>query len=414
MKDWQKTFVSAFIAQVLSIVGLSFATPFLPFFVADLGVKDIGQQAFYAGLALGVTAITLGIFSPIWGILGDRFGRRKMVCRSMFGGAVVLLAMSLVRTVGQLIACRLFQGMFTGTVSASVALVASVVPEKRRGFALGMMQAAVFTGNSVGPLLGGFIADLVGYRASFRVGAVIISLGGFLVYKYTSENFRRADPKKDTPAPGFLAIMGMSGFLLGAAILFGVRFSNLITNPSFPLIVKDIIPDHPRLNSITGMLIALAGLSGAISAGLLGYLGDRWGHRRILSACCIAAAVASSGHFFVRTIGALFLARLLFGLSVAGMQPAANDMICGSVDRRFIGRAIGLATSLSMLGMLLGPILGGALAQSVGLRVPFLAAAASHIALAALISRVRIPEGTGRARPRATPAAGKPPREAPE
>lgn len=384
---WKRTFTAAFIAQVLSIVGLSFTTPFLPFFVADLGVDDIGQQAYYSGLALGVTAITLSLFSPLWGMLADRFGRKSMVCRSMFGGALVLLLLSLVRTVGQLIACRLLQGVFTGTVSASVALVAGVVPEKRRGFALGMMQAAVFTGNSVGPLLGGVLADLFGYRVSFRIGAFIIALGGLLVATAARERFQRADPRRDGPSPGFLAILATSGFLVGVLIVFSVRFSNLIVNPSFPLIVKEIIPGHPRLNSITGLLLALAGLAGAVSAGLLGHLGDRWGHRRILSVCCAAAAVASVGHFFAYRIGMLFFARLLFGLSVAGMLPAANQMICASIDRRHIGRAFGTATSLSILGSLFGPLLGGYLARTAGLRVPFLAAAAAQLLLGVLIFR---------------------------
>lgn len=395
MKNWKKTFASAFAAQVLSIVGLSFMTPFLPFFVAELGVPEIGQQAFYSGLALGATGVSLAVFLPIWGALSDRYGRKVMVCRSMFGGAGVLLLMSLVRTVGQLVACRLLQGVFTGTVSASVALVAGVVPRERRGFALGMMQAAVFIGNSIGPLMGGLVADIFGYRASFRVGAAVIFLGGLLVSLFARENFSRDRGRKREAAPGYLRILATGGFLLAVTIMFGVRFNNLVVNPSFPLIVKEIIPGHPRLGSITGFLFALAGVAGAVSAGVLGHLGDRWGTRRVLATCCFCAAVASAGHFFVGSLDELILVRAMFGLSVAGMLPAANEMICRVTDQRFIGRALGLASSLSMLGMLFGPLIGGTLARSAGLRVPFLVAAGTQVLLGVFVILARFPGKDG-------------------
>jgi MFS transporter, DHA1 family, multidrug resistance protein len=75
-----------------------------------------------SGTVLGAHGVTLCLFAPIWGILADRYGRKVMVCRSMFGGAFILVFISMVRTVEQLVACRFLQGVFTGTVSASVAL----------------------------------------------------------------------------------------------------------------------------------------------------------------------------------------------------------------------------------------------------------------------------------------------------
>ena len=56
---WKQTFTSAFIAQVLSIVGFSFAMPFLPFFIRDLGIRDPAQQAWWAGIILGATYIVM-------------------------------------------------------------------------------------------------------------------------------------------------------------------------------------------------------------------------------------------------------------------------------------------------------------------------------------------------------------------
>ncbi len=192
---WKRTFAFAFAAQFLSIVGISFCTPFLPFFVADMGVADSGEQAFWAGIVLASGALTYALFAPVWGVLADRYGRKPMVCRAMLGAAVAVFLMSFACSVPQMIFFRVLQGVFSGTLAASIALVASVVPMKRIGFALGMMQAAVFVGNAAGPLIGGVLADHFGYQDSFRIGALLTFMGGMLVVFGTREDFVRPGPK---------------------------------------------------------------------------------------------------------------------------------------------------------------------------------------------------------------------------
>ncbi|MBN1445764.1 MAG: MFS transporter [Candidatus Omnitrophica bacterium] len=384
---WKKTFVSAFVAQIFSILGFSFAIPFLPFFLSELGIHDTGQQAFWSGIALSATGFTLCIFAPLWGLLADRYGRKVMVCRAMFAGTIILLLMSVVRTAGQLVICRLLQGIFTGTNAASIALVASVTPERRSGLTLGMMQAAVFIGAALGPLFGGVFADLFGYRAAFRAGAALVFLGGLLVLLMVKENFVPPDAEKSGSSMSFKKILAVNGFLAAVAIIFGVHLSNSIINPSFPLIVKDIVPSVESLNSITGFVLAAAAIAGALSSAVLGHMGDRWGQKKILISCCIAAAFASAGHFFASSLPSLFTVRILFGLSVAGMLPAANAMIYKIIDKKAIGMAYGAATSLSMTGFALGPFFGGALASATNLRIPFLVTALFHVMLAFFIFR---------------------------
>jgi len=382
---WKKTFISTFVAQVLSMIGFSFALPFLPFFISELGTFSSGQQAFWAGVVLGASGITFTLFAPFWGILADRYGRKAMVCRSMFAGAVILFLMSIVRTVGQLVACRLFQGALTGTISASIALVASVTPEERSGFALGMMQAAAYIGTTAGPLFGGLLADIYGYRVAFQLGALIILSGGIIVLLGVKESFVPPETNEGNQSPGFRSILTTKGFLLAVMILSGVQFSNSMISPSFPLIVKDIIPSPEKLNSITGTILAASALAGAFSAALLGHIGDRIGQKKVLIICAMGTSLSSAGHFFVYNIPLLFLFRILFGLSVAGMIPAANGIIYRLIDREYIGRAYGMASSISMLGFALGTFSGGMIAKLTGLRIPFLFVSLLHIILAVMI-----------------------------
>lgn len=382
MTAWKRTFVCAFAAQVFSIIGFSFGLPFLPFFIRDLGVTDTAAQAYWSGILLAATGVTLALFAPVWGFLADRYGRKPMVIRSMLGGTLVLMLMSFSTTVGQLLALRLLQGMLTGTISASIALVASVTPQRRSGFALGMMQAAVLLGVAIGPLLGGAVADLFGYRASFRAGALIVLLGGLLVHFGAHEHF--TPPDTEQAPPSFRTLMAGSGFAIAVLILFSVRFSNTMVTPSFPIIIQEMVTSPRLLNSITGMIMAGGGCAGAVAAALLGHAGDRLGHRRIVIACSLAAAVTSAAHAFAGSIAVLAVVHLLFGLAVAGTMPAANAMIQQSTDPRHMGKAFGTASALGMIGIALGPLTGGFLASHLGLRIPFLAAALCQVLVALL------------------------------
>lgn len=385
MGRWKRTFIWAFFAQVLSIVGFAAVLPFLPLFIEELGVTSEAGQAWWAGIVMSSAGVTLVIFAPIWGVLADRYGRRLMVMRAMFAGTLIVFAMSFVQTVGQLVACRMLQGALTGTIAASVALVASVTPEHRSGFTLGMMQAAVFIGLAIGPLMGGIVADHLGYRVAFKAGALVIFFGGIMIYYGTHEDFVPRDPRHDEHRRSFKQIMFEAGFPAAVLVLFSIRFSNSMSNPAFPLIVKELLPSTPVLNSVTGSIIFCSAVAGAISAAVLGHFGDGWGHKRVLLVCSLLAAVVSLAHAAARSVFTLTVARTLFGFSVAGMIPAANALIRRTTHDSNIGKAYGMATSLSMTGLALGPFLGGWVAAAMGLRVPFIVMAVGQLAVAVIV-----------------------------
>ena len=109
----------------------------------------------------------MGVMGPIWGALGDRHGRKIMVMRAMFGGAVIISLIGFAQTVEQFAILRFIQGALTGTVAAATALVAGNAPREHLGETLGKLQLAIFLGQAFGPITGGFVADTFGYRAAF-------------------------------------------------------------------------------------------------------------------------------------------------------------------------------------------------------------------------------------------------------
>ncbi len=179
---WMRTLWIMFVAQLLSAVGFSVIFPFLPLYVQHLGSAWHWDIKLLAGLVFSSQAFTMMVASPIWGGLADRFGRKLMVERSLFGGALVLAAMAFVRSAEELVALRALQGLITGIISAANALVAATVPRQRIGYAMGVMQLGLTGGIAVGPLLGGSPCRLPGIpvRLSRHRGPVSCSgLAGY-------------------------------------------------------------------------------------------------------------------------------------------------------------------------------------------------------------------------------------------
>ena len=105
--------------------------PFLPSYVNSLGSSLGINLVFLAGAVFSSQAITMTIASPFWGTLADRFGKKSMVERAMFGGSLILLAMAFSTSAEMLVVLRAIQGFISGTVAAANALVAATAPRER-------------------------------------------------------------------------------------------------------------------------------------------------------------------------------------------------------------------------------------------------------------------------------------------
>ena len=146
-------------------------TPFLSLFLArDLGV--VGEHEI--GIRLDIFAanfLTSFLFQPLWGKLSDKYGRKIMLLRSGFGMAVVIALMGFVQNPWQLLLLRLLNGTISGFNPAAVALISGTTPKDRMGFAMGISQSGQVAGTILGPLIGGLLADAVGFRPIFTLPA---------------------------------------------------------------------------------------------------------------------------------------------------------------------------------------------------------------------------------------------------
>jgi MFS transporter, DHA1 family, multidrug resistance protein len=378
MKSWKTNLAIAWVAQFFCIAGFSVAFPFMPFYVRELGVTDLHQVELWTGILNSGAAVSMALVSPVWGLLADRRGRKLMVLRSTIGGAIITAAMALSGNVQQLFILRVIQGMLTGTIPAFMTLVASFSPPNQAGFSLGLMQMAVYLGSFVGPLIGGVIADQLGYQSTFIVTGAILLFAGILVYFFIQESFSPPDSQKAAPGlgectstivhslPVLGAIVALSGFYLG----------NTTSQSLLPLYVESLLPDSSAVNTNTGAIYGIGAIASALAAVSLGRLSDRIGHRKVLIVCSLGAMFGFVGQAVSPNFGLLLVACFVTGLFTGGMIPSANAALARDAPREQQGAIYGVSNSANAAGRAIGPMLGAAVATSWGLRSPFVAAAA--------------------------------------
>ena len=378
---WVRTVAVLWIAQVIAEMAFSFALPFIPLYVQELGVADPNLAGVWAGLMSGGFALVMGIMGPIWGIVADRYGRRLMIQRALFGACFVIGAMSLVRTPEQLFALRLAQGAVTGLVAATSTVVSLTVPKERLASVLGLFQTALFVGNALGPLLGGAVSDAVGFRPAFAMTGVLFLISGFLVTLFVSEPPRveaGATPGAaggGAASGGWRELLGQREILAVLGMIILIRFANFAPNPVLPLFVQGLIADRERLATIAGLVVAATGIASTISALLVGQLADHFGRRPTLLVCLLGAAVFSLPYAGVTAIWQLLVLRVAIGLALGGMMPVVQAIFTELTPPHRRGIAFGILATAGSLGLGGGPIAGSLIAARFGVPAVFVAMA---------------------------------------
>jgi MFS transporter, DHA1 family, multidrug resistance protein len=383
---WQRNLYALTAASFLMFTAFGFVFPFLPLFIAQLGVGDVAQVEVWSGISSFGQALVLSVFSPIWGALADRRGRRIMVLRAAFGGGLIIGVMGLSQNIWQFMGLRLIQGAMTGVVAAASALAISFVPRNRIGTALGLIQMSSFAGNAVGPSLGGFTADHFGYRPSFIVSGGLFIAAGILTILFVTEKF--VPPPPDQTKGGLRGIFrdirtrGRDRQLLVMmVVLFSAQFGVNVVQPMLPLFVQYIDPAESAA-TVTGVIFTVAGVVAAVSSLIWGRLGDRIGYRRLLIGMALGAGLIYIPQALVVNVLQLIVLRGVLGIFDGGLLPSANALIASSTpaDQRTArashGTTYGLVYLANGMGFALGPLAGGLIAATLGLRNVFLVTAA--------------------------------------
>ncbi|MGD8622965.1 MAG: MFS transporter [Anaerolineae bacterium] len=389
MEVWKRNLFVLWAAELAAIAGFTVVMPFLPLYVQDLGITEPNQVKLWSGALFAAQALTMTIFAPIWGSVADRYGRKLMVQRAMFGGAVVLAAMGFVQNVWQLAALRAVQGMLTGTVPAATTLVASSTPRERSGYALGLLQTAIWAGASVGPLLGGLVADTWGYQAAFFVTGGLLFAGGLMVWLLVQEDFVPPPRDRQDPESGFWYGLQLVVRNRSLVSLFSIRVLARLAvrtlGPVMPLFIQSLVPASSRIASLTGLVSFASAASSAVGAVTLGRASDRIGYRKVLLTCALLAGAVYLPQFFVTNPWQLVILQALLGLVMSGVLASISALLANLAPEGRQGAVYGVDSSAVAAANAVGPMLGAGVAVVIGLRAPFLLAAGAFFLAAALV-----------------------------
>ena len=386
-KHWRMNLAVMSLSQFLSGLGFSFVFPFFPFYLRVLGLKSENEVLLWMGYTSLAFGITMGVSAPLWGLVADRYGRKLMVVRSMFAGALVLGLMGLATNAWHILILRFLQGLTTGTVTAAVTMVSSVTPARRLGMSLGVLQTALILGNVLGPLAGGILADQYGYRVPCGLAFITLFIGAFLVIFGAKERFTPPAGRTENGFNTMRGILRIGGFPAILSAYFLIYVLGTMVTPILPLFIEQLTKNPGNEATMTGTIIGVAGLFSGVSAAWFGKVGDRFGHDRVLLFSIILSGVLSFPQAAAQNVWVLFVERCLQGLAVGGIVPAVNVLVSNLVSREKVGSAYGLTSSVTCLGIGAGPFLGGIMAAAIGLRWPFVVMGALSFIIAAGVHR---------------------------
>jgi DHA1 family multidrug resistance protein-like MFS transporter len=377
----------------MAIFGFSFAFPFLSIFIShDLGVHQGRDLDLWTAAVASVSGLSMAVASPIWGVMGDRYGRKPMLLRSMIGGAVTVGLIFFARSPTELLVLRFIQGATSGTVAAATALVAAETPRNRVGWALGVVTSAVALGGAIGPVVGGLAAAVFGLRLVFLGGGVLLLLATIPVLVIVRESPRRA---RVGPQLGTLTLIGQRpGAVRALSVLIGSQGLISVCNSATQLLLVLRLLEMltSGVAAVTGIAFGLAGLASSGAAIFYTQVTRRLGYVRTTALAAAMVAVAVSLIAVAPWVAVVVLGVALNGLFSGVVIPATASMIGLETPPEAQSTVFGANASSVALGFSIGPLIGGGVAATAGVPAALIVIAVLALVLAALIAaRAREP-----------------------
>lgn len=356
MEAWQQNLRVLWAAQFVAMIGMSACIPFLPLYVRTLGVPQ-ADAAFWSSLVYGAPFVMSSLLTPVWGILGDRYGQKTMVMRAIAGLAVSMTLMGFAPNVWVLVALRMFQGAASGFVASNNAFVSAQTPQERIGASLATLQTSIAAGSVVGPLLGGVVADAFGMRMVFFVVGSLCAVSLVILWVFLHESRGVVVPRQARVFKNIRIVLRTRSLRDLLVLLFCTQTALVLVTPVLPYYIQELGAPEASLGSIVGLIVSLVGVGSVISSRWWGQRSDRRGFvptMRVALSIVLAGTVVQS---VVPTYHWLIPIRATVGLAAGAILP----LVYGALSRRSPagrkGGIMGMASSATLLGNMTGPAL---------------------------------------------------------
>ncbi|MDQ0391609.1 MFS transporter [Labrys monachus] len=369
---WRRNLIVCLFGSFSTIVAMTLMLPFLPLYVEHLGVTGHAAIVQWSGIAYSATFFAAALVAPLWGRLGDRYGRKSMLVRASLGMAVTMSLIGFSANIWQLVGLRLLAGLAGGYSSGSTILVAMQTPKHRSAWALGVLSSGIMAGNLIGPLVGGLLPPLIGIRETFWFAGAFIFVAFVATVFLIRETPRRTQERKaqprgrwaDIPNKGAVFAMLATGLLL--------MFATMSIEPIITVYVRTLVADEGQVTFIAGLVMSAAALGSILSASQLGKLADRIGHSTVIILALTVSGLLLIPQAFVTAGWQLIGLRFLMGLALGGLLPCIAAVIRHNVPDHFAGAILGYSISSQFAGQVAGPLVGGFIGGHAGMPAVFL------------------------------------------
>lgn len=360
----------AWLGNFFTGASFSLVMPFMALYVEQLGAPK-NKVEWYAGLAVSLSALTSALIAPVWGRLADRYGRKPMMVRASLVMTFTMGGLAFVPNVFWLLVLRILNGLFSGYVPNSTALIASQAPKNRSGYALGTLATGVIGGSLVGPLLGGVLAEILGIRQVFLLVGFILLICNLMTVFLIKEDFQ---PVTKAEA---LSTRELFSSIKDKQILIGLFVTSMIIQVSAqsiaPILTLYIrhLGQTENLMFVSGLIVSALGFSSMLSSSTLGKIGDRIGNHRLL----LIALFYSFSMYVLCALAQnslqLGIVRFLYGFGTGALMPSINSLLTKITPREGISRIFSYNQMFMNMGQVIGPFIGSAIATGLGYRSVF-------------------------------------------
>ena len=355
MKNRQAAIIFILVTVTLDILAMGLIIPVLPKLILDFLGGVMTDTARWSGRFAVVFALMQFFFSPLLGVLSDKFGRRPVILLSNLGLGLDYIVMAMAPTLYWLFLGRLISGITTSSIPTAMAYISDVTPKEKRAGAFGMIGVAFGIGFILGPGLGGLLGRS-DPRLAFWVAAGLSLLNWLWGFFFVPESLppekrqefalRRANPV------GSLKLLRSHHELWRLAT---IQFLAYLAHNIFAVWALYAMYRYAWNTDEVGYSLVLVGIVTAIiSGGLTGRMVKRFGEKMTLY---IGQFFGASGMFVagLAKTGALFVGSIpiisLWNISM----PAAQGMMTHRVSEREQGELQGALQSMRSITFILGP-----------------------------------------------------------
>lgn len=370
---------------------MSAVVPFLPLFIRELGVKSSSEISFWSGLVFAGPFIASFFITPLWGMMGDKYGRKLITVRAILGLAIAQLFVGLSLNVYQLFITRLLQGFLSGFVPAALALVAANTPKEKNAYALGILQTAIASGNIFGPLIGGILADIFGYREVFFIVSALLFVTAFFFIAFVKEiNKVDKSANHESVKDNLKFVINDKRLLYTSFMIFLAAFGFALVRPIFVLYFEEFNVNSIYFATIAGTVYAIVGVTNSFSPPWWGKLSTKIGHKKVIIYAAIITGLTYPLYSIVYNYFLLYPIGILIGFGFGGLAPIMFALMSNFSPQSNKGGILSIGSSFQILGNSLGLAFGGIIASFIGFRFPFVITGIIYLLIIFYAKRVEI------------------------